>query len=212
MVHWVTEWPQTTTEEQEWVMEFQTRASTNCSMEEAQQIMKEDSVGYYLVDCELCTPLLQSWPFRSELLSYDSQPREKHGPGCGIPQGQGLWYEPRAALKVFRRKSVTTQCKPERIHKLNRRSQSCRQTSAFLSSCTPFSLCRCKVFFKLRWRGLERHNLTRWGATCLYFLEWKVKWWLLLDPSYQVSPGRKICWCWQEVITFTFFFKISEFW
>lgn len=68
-------------------MEFQTRASTNCSMEEAQQIMKEDSVGYYFVDCELCTPLLQSWPFRSELLSYDSQPRENHGPGCGIPQG-----------------------------------------------------------------------------------------------------------------------------
>lgn len=68
-------------------MEFQTRASTNCSMEEAQQIMKEDSVGYYFVDCELCTPLLQSWPFRSELLPYDSQPRENHGPGCGIPQG-----------------------------------------------------------------------------------------------------------------------------
>lgn len=84
---WCTEWPRTTTEEQEWVMEFQTRASTNCSMEEAQQIMKEDSVGYYFVDYELCTPLLQSWPFRSELLSYNSQPRENHGPGCGIPQG-----------------------------------------------------------------------------------------------------------------------------
>lgn len=141
-----------------------------------------------------------------------------HSPGRTMVQGvvslkdRACGMSPGQLLKVFRRKSVTTRCKPERLHKLNRRSQSCRQTSAFPSSCTPFSLCRCKVFFKLRWRGLERHNLTRWGATCLYFLEWKVKWWLLLDPSYQVSPGRKICWCWQEVITFTFFFKISEFW
>lgn len=55
VLHWVTEWSQTTTEEQEWVTEFQTRASTNCSTEEAQRSMKEGFVGYYFADCELCT-------------------------------------------------------------------------------------------------------------------------------------------------------------
>lgn len=39
-------------------MEFKTRASTNCSVEEAERSIKKDFVGYSFAHCELCIPLL----------------------------------------------------------------------------------------------------------------------------------------------------------